>query len=95
MHYVAPVKVDADYTVLRKANSASKGFKALFASVLDQDFTSIRKLSDLESTLLSLLRESSPMGEKAKRGALLRIGYTRANGEEDNSGRIHSHTTYR
>lgn len=80
--YVAPVKVDADYTVLRKANSANKGFKALFASVLDQDFTSIRKLSDLESTLLSLLHESSPMGAKAKRGALLRIGYTRANGEK-------------
>ncbi|GAC03293.1 hypothetical protein [Paraglaciecola chathamensis] len=80
--YVAPVKVDADYTVLRKANSANKGFKALFASVLDQDFTSIRKLSDLESTLLSLLHESSPMGAKAERGALLRIGYTRANGEK-------------
>ncbi|MBZ2164167.1 N-6 DNA methylase [Alteromonas stellipolaris] len=78
---VAPIKVDAEFTKLTNKGT-QKTYDVLFASVLDEEYESIRKLSELENAMLRALDKESQFGERAKRGALIRVGYTKASGEK-------------
>ncbi len=78
---VAPIKVDAEFTKLTNKGT-QKTYEVLFASVLDEEYESIRKLSELENAILRALDKESQFGDRAKRGALIRVGYTKANGEK-------------
>ena len=71
--YVAPIKVYDDFTTLPSDFEDGGTYKVLFANVLDEDFSSIRRLNDLADTMVSILEQPTLFTDKARRGALIRI----------------------
>jgi hypothetical protein len=80
--YVAPIKVYDDFTTLPSDFEDGGTYKVLFANVLDEDFSSIRRLNDLADTMVSILEQPTLFTDKARRGALIRIGYQKKSGEK-------------